>query len=156
MDQAKRDHLSTIQKLKWANCEAIALHLNVSKMDVNNYLYSEIVQAGKLAEAAVGDTEIIAWIKTTASWGRFQKYSEIQEPYSVKRTELVETVSDQLKIAMWFLKKFESYEEAKAALEIAHQAINKLRKRNRGRANTETDEETSQGDSSSEHTEDDA
>lgn len=102
-------------KERWKLAEQIAEVLKVHKNDVHNYLLSKIIAAGKIQDTLNGEAETMAWIKALPEWEQI-------------KSKFVETPAEQLKLAMWFIAKFELPEQAVKAVEVAMKAIEGLKK----------------------------
>jgi hypothetical protein len=136
MDAARRVEMSRKGKQRWKDCEAIAEKLDITKYQVSSYLYGDIAQADKLELAKAGDSSTMDWIKTTPGWKRMLQDKQNEEeqaerirlhkPSRKVDNDMPETADEKLRVAMWYLRKMGSFEDAKAALEIAHSATERL------------------------------
>src|ERR1700683_135976 len=125
MESARKERLRETQKRQWADCEIIAVKLgDVTKNQVHDHLYREIVERGWLDKAVAGDAETLGFIRNLDNWDRMlsqpkpivvDDHPRIHPP---KEREDLDSAGE-LQIAMWFIAKMGSPERATKVLKAA-------------------------------------
>ena len=126
MNEARRKKLSENQRQIWLNCEQIAGWINtltittVSKFDVYNHLYTEILNSDLLSGALGGNRASIEKITELPGWKRMVAAREVKihQPEQ-KKSDVLVGAKEKIGVAMWYLGRFATIEEAKKVLDLA-------------------------------------
>jgi hypothetical protein len=144
MTMAHRNNGAKI-KQRWKDAEVVASRIGITKFQCYNFLMTMIIAQGWLEAAKNGDAEVVAAIKVSEEWKRMinqpapirvmneDEEDEDEEPTYQKRkyqeNGMATTPGEKLNCAMWLIRKIGSVEEAKIAVDLAGQAMNKLARR---------------------------
>lgn len=125
-------------KQRWLDSEKIAENLAgaATKSEVQDWLINPIRDNGWLELALAGDAETLGKIMNLPEWARIEQSREAAKrqerteprlkPKVYQPSDLVRTPTEQVKLAMWFIAKFESPEQALRAVRAAVAATKEL------------------------------
>lgn len=122
-------------KQRWADCEIIAHHFNevfndnITKNVVHDWLYKDLKETPiLLEEIKAGVRTAVEQIPHLPCYARYVEHLNKPQPriFSPKREEKLETPAEKLKVAMWFIAKFETPDAALRALKAGIAAMQEL------------------------------
>jgi hypothetical protein len=145
---ASRSRNGEVIKQRWKDAEVVGSRLGITKFNAYNYLMTMIIEKGWLAGAKTGDAEIVAAIKETDEWRRMSNQpppihvmdeeddEDEDEGTNQRRRHYAKggkdgelSAGEKINIAFWMIRKIGSVAEAKIALDVASQAVEKLEKK---------------------------
>ncbi len=126
--------------VRWKNCKKIQQILleqkicEVTATDINNSLYTALMDAGYLTEVLNSSVEYLELLRKLPEYERMisVKRAKASRPklYKPKKRtyteDIIDEPSQQINVAMWLIKKLGGVEQAKKALEAAIAALDKL------------------------------